>query len=257
MIKLKTEKDIILLRESGRRLAQILQTVAGRVAPGVSAESLDELAQELIEKGGDKPAFLGYRPKGAQKPFPAALCVSLNDEVVHGIPSAGKILREGDIVSLDLGLNHQGYFTDMAITVPVGKIDPAAQKLLTVTEEAMYAGIKEAYPGNHLGDIGAAIGGLIKKNNYGLVTDLSGHGVGFAPHEEPFVPNFGRAGQGLTLAQGLVIAIEPMANMGTGSVVDEDDGYGYTLATEDGRLSAHFEHTVLVGPKGPEILTKI
>lgn len=253
MIKLKSEKEIEILREGGKRLANILRAVKAKVAPGVTTGELDDLAQQMIKDYGDKPAFKGYRPEGSYLAYPATLCVSVNDEIVHGIPS-NRILREGDIVGLDCGLEHEGLFTDSALSVPVGKVDTELSKLMAVTEEALYRGIKMAKPGNHLGDIGSAIGSFIKENGYGLVEELSGHGVGYKPHEEPYVPNFGKAGSGLELKPGLVIAIEPMAAMGTSKIKLEKDGF--TFSTKDGKPAAHFEHTIVITKDGHEILTK-
>lgn len=254
MIKLKTENEIVLLREGGKRLAHILQAVKAKVAPGVTTAELDDLAVQMIKAYGDKPAFRGYRPEGSYLAYPATLCVSVNEEIVHGIPSQ-RVLKEGDIVGLDCGLEHEGLFTDAAISVPVGQIDPQLSKLMAVTAEALARGIKLAKPGNHLGDIGQAIGSFIEANGYGVVEELSGHGVGYRPHEEPYVPNFGQAGQGLELKPGLVIAIEPMATLGTGKIKLEKDGF--TFSTKDGQSAAHFEHTIVVTANGAEILTKI
>ncbi|HEY4503130.1 MAG TPA: type I methionyl aminopeptidase [Candidatus Paceibacterota bacterium] len=255
MIIIKTPKEIETLREGGRRLATILHKVKERVAPGVSTKDLDAYAEELIRAGGDTPAFLNYRPEGASMPFPGSLCVSVNDEVVHGIPSAERVLEEGDIVSIDLGLRHQGLYTDMALTVPVGKVSPASLKLMEVTERALMVGISAAYGGNKVGDIGHAIEGFVKPHRYGIVEVLSGHGVGRAIHEDPYIPNFSKAGKGAKLVPGMVIALEPMLNNGTKNVTLDDDGY--TFRTADGKKSAHFEHTILITDGEPEILTKV
>lgn len=253
MVKLKTKEEIEILREGGRRLAAILQATAKKVIPGITTGELDDFALGLMKDSGDKPAFKGYRPEGSYLAYPAALCVSVNEEIVHGIPS-NRVLKEGDIVSLDTGIVHNGLYTDSAITVPVGKISSDLKKLLAVTEESLYAGIKVVKPGNHLGDIGAAIQSVIEKNNFGLVEELCGHGVGYQPHEDPYVPNFGRPGSGLELKPGLVIAIEPMAALGGGKIKLEKDGF--TFSTKDGKYAAHFEHTVVVTENGVEILTK-
>jgi methionyl aminopeptidase len=255
MIIIKTPKEIETLREGGRRLATILHKVKAKVKPGVSTKDLDDYAFKLIEEMGDTPAFLKYRPEGADKPFPASLCVSVNDEVVHGIPSAEKILKEGDIVSIDLGLKHEGLFTDMAMTVGVGEISPASKKLLEITEKALEVGIFSAVAGATTGDIGHAIESFVKPHKYGIVEVLSGHGVGRAIHEDPYVPNFGRKGTGAKLIPGMVVALEPMLNNGTKHVTLDDDGY--TIRTADGKKSAHFEHTILITDGEPEILTKI
>ncbi len=253
-INIKTKEDIAIMREGGKRHAYILKKVAEEVRPGITAKYLDEIAQKLIKEGGDKPAFLDYKPYGATRPYPASLCVSINDEIVHGIPNEEeKILKEGDIVSLDLGLIHKNLITDMAITVPVGKIDNDKDKLLKVTKEALLAGIKAAKCGNRVGDIGSAIQKYAVANNYGLVTELSGHGVGYHVHEDPYVPNYGEAGKGVILKTGMVIAIEPMFNLGTKDIVLDKDGYTYR--TKDGKVSAHFEHTILITKGDAEILT--
>jgi methionyl aminopeptidase len=257
MIIIKTPQEIEILREGGRRLATILYKVKEKVAPGVSTKELDLYAEKLIRDMGDVPAFLNYRPEGASKPFPASLCISVNDEVVHGIPNEKRILKEGDIVSLDLGLNHGGLFTDMAITVPVGKIDKASQKLMEVTEQALKVGISAANGGYRVGDIGHAVESFVRaqKSKYGIVEVLSGHGVGRAIHEDPYIPNFGKAGKGEKLVPGMVVALEPMLNLGTKNVTIDDDGY--TFRTADGKNSAHFECTILITEGGAEVLTRV
>jgi len=254
-IIIKTEKEIELLREGGKRHAFILGELAKAVRPGISTQALEDLAVQLIAEGGDTAAFLGYKPYGAKRPYPASLCVSINDEVVHGIPNEGeKILREGDIVSLDLGLVHKGMITDSAITVAVGKIDKASKALLSDTKKALMLGVKAAKDGGHVGDIGAAIEGYAAPRGYGIIRELAGHGVGRKVHEDPYVPNYGEVGEGEELRAGMVIAIEPMLNLGTERIKLDADGYTYRSA--DGSKSAHFEHTVLITKKGAEILTK-
>jgi methionyl aminopeptidase len=256
MITLKTKEDIQILREGGKRHAEILHVLKGMVQPGVTAKQLDDEAHRLIVEGGDTPAFLDYQPQGASRPFPASLCVSVNDEVVHGIPNEHeKILKEGDIVTLDLGLVHKGLITDAAITVGVGKISKTLEELITVTEKALTAGIKAAKGGKRVGDVGMAIERLALAHKYGVVEELSGHGVGYHVHEDPFVPNYGVAGTGEPLTPGMVIAIEPMFNLGSRHVILDSDGYTYR--TKDGKPSAHFEHTVLITKGEPEILTKL
>jgi len=224
------------------------------VAPGVSTKELDTYAEKLIRKMGDTPAFLNYRPAGARNPFPATLCTSVNEEVVHGIPNANKILKEGDIISIDLGLQHKGLFTDMALTVPVGAVSNSSLKLLKVTEQALQTGINAICAGARVGDISYAIESFVRPHRYGIVEVLSGHGVGRAIHEDPYIPNFGQKGKGEKLVAGMVIAIEPMLNNGTKNVILAKDGYTYRTA--DGKKSAHFEHTVLITEDGAEILTK-
>ena len=255
MITIKTPKEIEILREGGKRLAAILRKVKEIIKPGISTKELDDYAFRLIKEMGDLPAFLNYKPEGATKPFPASLCVSVNDEVVHGIPKKDKILKEGDIVCLDLGLKHGGLFTDMALTAPVGKVSPASLKLMEVTEKALRAGIEAAVAGNTVGDISHAVESLVHPHKYGIVEVLSGHGVGRAIHEDPYIPNFGKRKTGAKLVPGMVLAIEPMINNGTKHVTLDDDGY--TVRTADGKKSAHFEHTILITETEPEILTQI
>ncbi len=249
---IKTKEEIDTLREGGHRLAGILAKVAGRVAPGISTWELDQYAYELIKQGGDEPAFLGFKPEGQSKGFPSSLCTSINNEVVHGIPGKNKILKDGDIISIDLGLKHKGLFTDHAVTVPVGKTPKASQKLLEITHEALLVGIEQAKNGNTVGDIGYAIEQFVNRK-YGIVRELSGHGVGKKIHEDPYVPNFGKAGKGQKLIPGMVIAIEPMFNIGKPGIVTDSDGY--TIKTSDGSRSAHFEHTILITEGEAEILT--
>lgn len=256
MITIKTKEDIQILREGGKRHAEILQILKTMVRPGISARELDETAHKLIIEGGDTPAFLNYQPHGAQRPFPASLCVSINDEIVHGIPNEEeKILKEGDIVTLDLGLIHKGLITDAAITVPVGKVSKELEELLEATKAALMAGIKAAKGGKRVGDVGSSIERVAVPHGYGVVEELSGHGVGYHVHEDPFVPNYGEAGTGEVLKPGMVIAIEPMFNLGSRHVMLDSDGYTYR--TKDGKPSAHFEHTILITKGSPEILTAI
>lgn len=251
----KTEKEIEILRECGKRLAHVLDDLEKAVRPGVSTKELDMLAEKLIRATGDTPAFLGYQPYGADFPYPGTLCVSVNDEIVHGIGKDDHILKEGDIIGLDLGLIHNGLITDSARTVAAGKISPAAQKLLDTTKQALEVGINAAKAGAHSGDIGYAIENFVKPYKYGIVRELGGHGVGRQVHEEPYIPNYGtKKGVGAKLKPGMVIAIEPMLNIGKRGIVLAKDGYTYHTA--DRSLSAHFEHTVLITKDGPEILTK-
>ncbi|OGI95394.1 type I methionyl aminopeptidase [Candidatus Nomurabacteria bacterium RIFCSPLOWO2_01_FULL_42_17] len=259
MIIIKTPEEIEILREGGKHLATVLYKLRDMVKPGVSTKDLDLHAEKLIREMGDVPAFLNYRPEGANKPFPASLCISVNDEVVHGIPSQKRILQEGDIVSLDLGLKHKNLFTDMALTVPVGVVSKENKKLMDITEQALAVGISAARSGGTVGDIGHAVASFVRsqnKNNnmqYGIVEVLSGHGVGRAIHEDPYIPNFGKAGTGAKLVSGMVIALEPMLNAGTKNVTIDADGY--TFRTADGKNSAHFEHTILITDGEAEILT--
>lgn len=242
------------MKEGGQRHSEILRALCDLVKPGVSTLFLEEEARRLISGGGDKPAFLGYTPTGAKRPFPAALCVSINNEIVHGIPNEKeRIIKDGDIVSLDLGLIHKGLITDSAVTVGCGVIDNEAQALLKATREALEAGIAAAKAGNRIGDIGAAIEKVAKSTPFSLAEDLAGHSVGYAVHEEPLIPNIGKAGKGESLVPGMVIAIEPMLNTGKGAIKGLSDGY--TIVTRDGSRSAHFEHTIAITDKGSIILT--
>lgn len=254
MIIIKTAKEIATLREGGRRLQRVLELVAKEVKPGMHTKELDILAEKLIREAGDEPAFLHYSPEGALSPYPATLCVSINNEIVHGIPSEDRILKTGDIVSLDCGVKHKGLYTDSAITVPVGKITKASEKLLRVTKEALFVGIEAAQVGNTVGDIGYAIEKFIKPHGYGIVRECAGHGVGKHIHEDPYVPNYGKKGTGAVLKEGMVIAIEPMINEGNGKMIVDKDGW--TFKTADASRSAHFEHTVAITKDGPVILTE-
>lgn len=253
MIIIKTEKEIQAMRECGKRHAEILRKVAMLVRPGISTAELDSAAEQMIRDYGDIPAFKGYKPDGADRPYPATLITSVNEEVVHGIPSKKRILQEGDVIALDLGIYHEGVFTDSAITVPVGAISKECNELLLDTEEALYVGIEQVKPGNTTGDIGYAIASFINKK-YGIVEGFAGHGVGRHIHEDPYIPNYGKPGEGTPLVAGMTIAIEPMMNLGTKYVKILSDGY--TVVTKDKKPSAHFEHTVLVTETGYEILTK-
>jgi len=255
VIRLKTEEDIEKLRESGRINATILAEVAKKVKAGVKASELNTYAEKLIDEAGVTAAFLGYQPMGVNIPYPASLCVSINEEVVHGIPSEDKVLKEGDIVTLDLGISFEGMITDHAITVPVGKIDGEGAKLIKATKEAINAGISALKLGGHIGDFGAEVMKVAEKYGFNVAEDLSGHGVGYNVHEEPFVPNMAERGEGPELKEGLVIAVEPMFCLGKGAVRCLSDEYTYV--TRDKSRSAHFEHTIAFTKKGVEILTKI
>ncbi len=246
------QADIV---EAGRRLGVILEEVAKEAEAGVSTLELDALAEQLIRADGDEPVFLGYTPEGAARPYPATLCVSVNDEVVHGIPNESpRILKEGDIVALDLGLTHKGLIVDSAITVAVGRIDFCAKALMDATSEALEAGIDAVRVGNRIGDISNAIEEAYKDTQFSIVKVLGGHGVGNQVHEEPFVPNFGHAGTGEEIVEGMVLALEPIANEGKAGVVIAGDGYTYR--TKDGSRSAHFEHTVIAQKDGPLVITR-
>lgn len=249
----KDQDEIALLKEAGHRLFLILEEIKKAVQPGVTTKELDNLALRLIRKEGDKPAFLNYQPAGSDYPYPATLCVSVNNEVVHGIPGPRK-LEEGDIVGLDIGLARRGVYVDMAATVGVGKVSEIDARLMENTREALMKGIEEVRVGNRVGDIGHAIESYLKPLGYGIVRDLGGHGVGRRIHEEPFVPNFGKRGSGPRIMEGEVLALEPMVNMGGEDVVLGADGYTYK--TKDGKKSAHFEVTVMATIGGPVIITQ-
>jgi methionyl aminopeptidase len=238
------------MRKPAKLVAEILAVLRGMVRPGITTAELDRTAERMIERGGARSAFKNYRVGNAV--FPAVLCVSINEQVVHGIPS-NRVLREGDIVSLDFGVSIDGYYGDAAVTVPVGGIDEDSRRLIETTERSLYAGIENLRPGCRLGDVGAAVQQVAEAEGFSVVRDFVGHGIGRSLHEEPQVPNFGTPGKGRALKAGMVIAIEPMINMGTPGVRVLDDGW--TAVTADGRRSAHFEHTVAVGENGPEILT--
>ncbi len=253
MILIKTDKEINAMRASGKRHAEILEKVSAMVKPGITTGELDAAAKKMVLDYGDTPAFLNYKPEGAATPFPATLCISINDEVVHGIPDNNRVLQEGDIISLDLGIHHDGIFTDAAVTVPVGKISKQLEDLLAVTSDALDVGIAAAQPGATTGDVGYAIESFVNKR-YGIVREFSGHGVGRNIHEDPYIPNFGKPGKGERLVPGMTIAIEPMLNIGKAGVEMLDDQW--TIVTVDGKPSAHFEHTILITETGNEVLTK-
>jgi methionyl aminopeptidase len=245
MITVRGADELRKLEEASRVVLETLEAVERAVAPGITTLDLDRLAEEEIRRRGAKPAFLGYRG------YPKTLCTSINDEVVHGIP-ARRALKEGDILGIDCGAIVEGYYGDAARTVPVGRIDAEREKLLRVTREALAAGIAAAQPGGRVSDIGAAVEAVAIVHGYGVVRDFVGHGVGTALHEEPQVPNYGPAGRGARLTAGMVIAIEPMFNLGRGEVsVDAD---GWTVRTRDGSASAHFEYTIALEPGGAAIL---
>ena len=254
MLSLKSPSEIAAMARAGTILARVLKELKKHVRAGVATKELDELAHKLVLHYGAKPAFLGYGEGKEQKKFPASLCVSVNDEVVHGLPS-GRVLQEGDIVGLDFGVLLDGFYTDGAITVAVGKkTQPQVKKLLEVTELALKLGINAARLGNHIGDIGNAVQTLVEKHGFGVIRQLVGHGIGRQLHEAPQVPNFGKPGMGEILQEGMIIAIEPMVAMRDWNVILSPDGWAYKTA--DGSLSAHFEHTVAITKKGPRVLTK-
>lgn len=247
MIHLKKDSEIALMREAGRILARTMRMTSEAIVPGkTTVIELDRMADELIREKDGIPSFLNYRG------FPNSACISVNEEVVHGIPT-DRVLKEGDIVTMDFGVIYKGWHADSAWTFPVGEISDNAQRLMNVTREALYQGISKAKVGNKVGDIASTIQKYVEKNGYGIVRDLVGHGIGQSLHEEPSVPNFGKPKQGPVLRPGMTFCIEPMVNEGTWKVNTLDDEW--TVVTADGKLSAHYEHTVAVTEDGPRILT--
>lgn len=249
MILLKTANELALMKEACVISAGALKAAGEAVQPGVSTAEIDRIAHDYIVRRGAKPAFLNYNG------FPATACISINDEVIHGIPSSRRMIKEGDLVSIDLGAMLNGYFGDNAATFAAGRISPEAKRLSDTTRESLYEGIRMAVAGGRVGDIGSAVQRYCESRGYGVVRDFTGHGVGKAIHEDPPVPNFGTPGRGARLLPGMTIAIEPMINEGSGAVKVLPDGW--TVKTRDGKLSAHFEHTVAVTADGPVILTQI
>ncbi|GAB6267489.1 methionine aminopeptidase [Smithella sp. SC_K08D17] len=247
MVILKLPDEIEKARTSNRIVAEVLNRLREKVKPGVRTRELDKLAAEIADKKGAKPAFKGYNG------YPYALCVSVNEVVVHGMPSE-RILEEGDIVGLDFGVCYQGFFGDAAITLPLGRVTQKASRLMQVTEQSLYAGIEQAKAGNRLGDISAAVQDIVEAAGYSVVRDFVGHGIGKSLHEEPQIPNFGKKGRGIELKSGMILAIEPMVNEGNYKVEILPDGW--TVVTKDGSLSAHFEHSIAITDNGPEILSK-
>lgn len=248
MIQLKSPDEIAKMRLSNRLVAQVVQALSEQVKPGVTTLELDRQAEEMIRGAGGQPAFKGYQG------FPATVCASVNEQVVHGIPNR-EPLKSGDILSLDVGVRLDGFFGDMAVTLPVGRISDEAQRLLETTQRALHEAIEQMRDGNRLGDVSHAIQTCAESRGYNVVTKFVGHGIGRTLHEAPQVPNFGRPGTGQRLYVGLVLAIEPMLNCGTGDVEVLDDNW--TVVTKDHRLSAHFEHTVAITEAGPEVLTVV
>lgn len=247
--------DMAGLREAGKMLGRVLKELEVMVQPGISTAALDKAAEAAIATRGAAPVFLGYKPEGNAYPFPAVLCTSINDEVVHGIPREDRVLQEGDIVSLDLGLSYKGFFMDSALTVCVGTCDKNAKKLIAATEEALAAAIAAVHHGAHIGDIGAAVMRVAQKNNFSVVEDLGGHAIGKTLHEQPFIPNEGRVGEGEELVEGMLLAIEPMLAEGSPKItLNNSDQWTYQM--KDGLRAAHAEHTILVTKKrSAEILT--
>jgi len=251
-IILKSSDEIKAMRAAGRVVGQTLRILAEAVRPGVTARQLDEIVRKEYAKRGVTPTFLNYKVPGAP-PYPATVCISVNDEIVHGIPTDRRVFKDGDIISIDLGATLDGFVGDSAITVPCGNASEEALRLIKATEEALWAGIGAAKEGNHIGDIGAAVEAVAEKNSYTVVREYVGHGVGRRMHEDPQVPNYGTPGQGPKLKRGLVIAIEPMVNAGDWHTRRLPDNW--TVATADGSLSAHFEHTLAITDGEAEVLT--
>ncbi|MCD0450320.1 type I methionyl aminopeptidase [Actinocorallia sp. API 0066] len=253
-IQLKTPEQIELMRVAGRLVGETLALVAAAVKPGVTTLDLDRIAEDNIRGNGGVPSFIGV--PGPITPFPATLCTSVNEEIVHCIPRADRVLREGDVVSIDCGAIVDGWHGDAAVTVPVGEVAPDVAKLLDVTEESLWRGLAACRVGGRLGDIGHAVESYVRaQGRYGIVEGYGGHGIGTEMHMEPFIPNVGRKGAGMQLGPGMVFAIEPMVNLGAAGTEEKADGW--TVVTEDGKPSAHFEHTVAITPDGPQVLTAL
>jgi methionyl aminopeptidase len=249
MINLKSRGEIERMKGASRIVAEILLELREIVRDGITTSEIDRVAEDLTLKKKAKPAFKGYRG------FPASICISVNDEVVHGIPSPKRRLKQGDVVGLDFGVIYDGFYGDSAVTVPIGAIPQEVENLLKVTEQSLYKAIEAAVPGNYIADVSAAVQRLADANNFGIVREFCGHGIGRSLHEDPPVLNYVQSGKGPKIKPGLVIAIEPMINLGTEKVKVLDDGW--TVVTLDGRPSAHFEHTIAITPDGPEILTRV
>jgi len=248
MITIKSRREFSKMQKAGAAVAAIHEAVRATAAPGVSLLDLEEISARILKERGCRSSFLGYHGT-----YPATLCLSPNDIIVHGIPSSRR-LEEGDILSVDAGAIFEGFHGDAAFTMPIGEVSEEAQRLIEVTEEALWAGIRQVRKGNHLGDIGAVIAEVGEGNGFGVVEEYVGHGIGRQMHEEPAVPNFGRAGTGMEIKPGLVVAIEPMVNLGGWPVETRPDGW--TIVTKDGTVSAHFEHTVAATEEGPVVLTR-
>lgn len=254
MITIKTQKEIEILREGGKILAEVLNEVSKLAKPGVSTGFLNARAKEMILAYGASPSFEKYKPSFSTEPYPAAICASLNEVVVHGLPSEKIVLKEDDVLKIDIGIKYKNLFTDAAITLGIGRISEDKQKLIEVTRHALELAIAEVKSGNYIGDIGYAIENYAKSQGFEVVRQLVGHGVGYDVHEEPNIPNHGKKVEGPQLRAGMVLALEPMVVIGSGEVKQSEDGFGYE--TIDGSISAHFEHTVAVTDEGNEVLTK-
>jgi len=246
-IRIKNANEVDILRKAGKILSSIVTQLQGSLTSGITTKDIDKKAEDLIRKHRVTAAFKGYRG------FPGVACISVNEEVVHGIPGA-RIIKNGDIVSLDIGIIYEGYYSDTAVTVPVGRVPEQITRLLDVTKASLFRGIEQARAGNRLSDISFAVQSFVEMHGFSVVRDFVGHGIGKQLHEDPEIPNYGKAGQGPVLAEGMVFAIEPMVNVGTHRTRILEDGW--TVVTEDGKPSAHFEHSIVITSKGPEILTQ-
>jgi methionyl aminopeptidase len=255
MIFLKSFHEIEIMRSANRIVSEILAELREKVVSGISTADIDQTAATLIRKKGARSAFKGYQIRNGMVPFPATICVSLNNEIVHGIPSAQRIVRAGDVVSLDFGVIYQDFYGDAALTFAVGEVNQEVKRLLTTTAAALEEGIAQAWVGNRLGNISAAIQEKVESEGFSVVREFVGHGVGRRLHEDPPVPNYGVRDRGMRLREGLVLAIEPMVNVGKADVVMKSDGW--TAVTKDGSLSAHFEHSIAITEKGPIVLSRL
>ena len=254
MVTIKSKKEIELMKEACKVVALMYKEIEEKIKPGMSTYEVDQIAEKMIRKLGAIPAEKGYNPgiKGIP-PFPASICISINDEVIHGVPSKNKIIHEGDIVSIDTVALKNGYNGDAARTFMIGNVSKEAKRLVEVTKQAFFEGIKYAKPGFRIGDISHCIGEYVKSQGYSVVREFQGHGIGKQMHEDPGIPNYGKAGRGIRLEPGMTLAIEPMVIQGKPNILELDDGW--TIITEDGSLSAHYENTILITEKEPEILT--
>ncbi len=256
MIEIKSKREIELMREACKIVALAHKAIEENIRPGITALELDKIAEEVMIKNGAIPAQKNYpSPYKGVKAFPATTCISINDVVIHGIPDANMIIKDGDIVSVDMVALKNGYHGDMARTYLVGNVSKEAKRLVEVTKQAFYEGIKQAVKGNRIGDISNAIGNFVEKNGYSVVKEFQGHGIGRNMHEDPGIPNYGRSGKGPRIETGMTLAVEPMVIQGEDGILELDDGW--TIITEDGSLSAHYENTILITEKAPEILTKL
>lgn len=247
MIKIKSKREIELMREAGVKLTKLRNLLAKNVKPGISTGELNKIAETFLKENNLTSPFKNYNG------FPASICTSVNEEVVHGIPSFKKILKEGDIIAIDLGINYKGYYADSAWTYPVGEVDEELKQLLEITEKSLYEGLNQIKPGNYISDISNAIEQFVKPYGYGIVEDFTGHGIGSSLHEEPMIPNFGKPKRGPVIQPGMTFCVEPMINLGTKNVMILQDNW--TAITTDKKQSAHFEHTIVVTEDGYEILT--